>query len=359
MSVVNKMLQDLDARNAQSDTLAADYTPPAKKSAMPYILLILAVVIAAAVIFTLLWNSQQGSNEHLARSVKVMEPSPLPANSLPASKPEILPSQEQRQAPRSETTTSNDSAAPEPPSELEQNTQVDKVEKAPIAAMVENSRKDTVEAKVVEETKTKEKSTSVLNIKAAQQPKTISEYRQQAQAAIAEGDDRGAIEALTALVNLQPDNYAASKKLAAILFSQGMLEQAEQSLQNALAVSPNNPELQLMLARLYFQQDKKQLALTTLTTANVSAELYPDYVSFRASLAESSGQFVQSRSDYLALALSQPNEAKWWLGLAISEERSNNTTAALQAYKRVKELNQLSVQVHEFVQQRIAFLTGK
>lgn len=52
MSVVNKMLQDLEARQSQTDEINADYQPPQKKQSK-LLVLVLLVLAVAAIIFAL------------------------------------------------------------------------------------------------------------------------------------------------------------------------------------------------------------------------------------------------------------------------------------------------------------------
>ncbi len=369
MSVVNKMLQDLDARNASADSLAADYQPPKKKSALPALLALLLLISVLGVAFAMFWPQSEQSAVDTTAPIESPLVSSSTVEAAPAEIPEtkveveIAPPPEVDTPPvGGETEAISQSTETMTSVDSRQEVNVDAVEPEVEATQQEASASpdsDQIASKENDFIKPVEKPASVMRITTANTPSTAHEFRQQAQAAIAAGDNISAIQALTSLVDLQPENYAASKKLAAMLFAQGRLAQAEQTLLNALAISSEYPDLRLMLARLYFQQDQADRALTTLNGAEVSAELYPEYIAFRASLAESGGHFSQARHDYQTLAVSQPNEAKWWLGLAISDERVGNKEAALQSYNRAKALNQLSVQVDEFVQQRIAFLAGK
>ena len=45
MSVVNKMLQDLEARQSQTDELNTDYQPPLKKQSKRWVLVMTVVVL--------------------------------------------------------------------------------------------------------------------------------------------------------------------------------------------------------------------------------------------------------------------------------------------------------------------------
>ena len=58
MSVVNKMLKDLEARQSKTEKIVADYHPPQKKQLKLLFLVVLFILSIAAIIFALANNSQ-------------------------------------------------------------------------------------------------------------------------------------------------------------------------------------------------------------------------------------------------------------------------------------------------------------
>ena len=113
-----------------------------------------------------------------------------------------------------------------------------------------------------------------------------------------------------------------------------------------------------MQARLYVQMKNPGKAHELLATYQISARQSVDFVSYRAALAQQVARFDYAKNDYQQLTKIQPANAKWWLGLAVAEERLGNTNMALQAYKNAKQLAQLSIEVDKFVEQRIQYLAG-
>ena len=62
MSVVNKMLQDLEARQSQTDEVSADYQVPPKKQSKLFVLVLLILAIAA-IMFAITDISQMFSKD--------------------------------------------------------------------------------------------------------------------------------------------------------------------------------------------------------------------------------------------------------------------------------------------------------
>jgi MSHA biogenesis protein MshN len=83
-----------------------------------------------------------------------------------------------------------------------------------------------------------------------------------------------------------------------------------------------------------------------------------DLLSFRAALAEKQKDYLTSLQDYATLLQRQPTNARWMLGLAISQDKQKMHQKAIISYKRVKSSNQLSAQVVSFVDGRLAALVG-
>lgn len=201
-------------------------------------------------------------------------------------------------------------------------------------------------------------SDSVFEVRSSQNIDSVEGLKQQVQIALRRGDQKEAIRLLTKLLDKTPDNILARKRLAAMLFAQGNHLQADEILRHGVILQPDNQEMRIMQARLWVQMKNPTKALELLNDFKVSAVQAPDYISYRASLARQVSRFDTAKSDYRQLTQSQPANARWWLGLAVAEEKLGNNQPALQAYINAKDLDQLSSEVNDFVQQRIQYLAG-
>lgn len=407
MSVVNKMLQDLEARKAESDS-SADYQPPApSKSTRAWIYTSLVILILAISVW-IYFNGQHAetspgitppiANDNSAAQTTLNETQADPVDAV--QNPEVTAEQAQTlsQAPQLEQpeltpeqlqaysfnqnspaaqqasmtqladlSTRKNSETPEADlSELDVQSQVSQGDTdSPIALseIVANQVKPVLVKSRSSELPSTTPSmpaeqSNAFQVRSSQSVDTVDGLKQQVQIALKRGDENEAIALLSKLLDKAPDSTSARKRLAAMLFAQEKHLQADEVLQNGVQLQPDSHDLRLMQARLWVQMKNPAKAHDLLREYQVSAAQVPDYVSYRASLAQQLSRFELARSDYAQLTQSQPANARWWLGLAVAEERLGNTHAALQAYQNAKGLDQLAIEVNEFVEQRIHYLAG-
>lgn len=332
MSVVNKMLQDLESRQDQQEIPNADYVPPARSRSGVWLAIVLVILLLAAGGYW--WYSENQPPAALQKTTiqKTAIHVPLPS-------PSTNRVQSVAQTAIEEKTESFESE-----SQLQQ-----------VQTLVQQQPDPKQEVQQQGDVNT---TTSSFEFTAAKPPNTELALKQQIQVALQQKDDGEAIKLLKKLLKMKPDNQLARKKLASLLFAQGMTNESKQVIETGIRLQPDYSEFRMMLARFYVQQKNTDEAHNTLRELNVSASVEPNLVSYRASLAKKLERFNLAKLDYMNLLASQPSNAKWWLGLAISEEKLGNKRSALKAYRKVSELNQLSLEVTSFVQKRIQYLVG-
>lgn len=378
MSVVNKMLQDLEQRQSQDSPANANYQPTVRASKVPYWIVMAALV---ALLGLLAWWVKGGHFSQTTPLAKSMsgdqnfpsQPQPQPqAMSAAQSKAEQpLASQEKtRSAPADEP---NQPAQPAAlvrqdlnKTEISAATEQQKAEPGQGASQVARSAMVPIAAPQITikdqtddlVTQNSNAAQPVFNITSNRHSDSLANLKQQAQVAVKQGNNQQAIPLLEKIVLQEPQNRAARKKLAALLFAQDQKIKAQQILTEGLNLQPDGLDMRLMLARVYVQSKDNHTAHKVLSDYPVNTALHPDLVSYRASLAQQIDQYGAARQDYLSLIDSQPSNSKWWLGLGICEEKLGNSSAALQAYQKVQGSEQLAIEVRQFVQQRIRYLAG-
>ena len=171
--------------------------------------------------------------------------------------------------------------------------------------------------------------------------------------AIQQGDTMQSIALLQQLAEQEPDDMSVIKKLAAQQFAAGQITQAMATLEQAKQQFSNAPSLLLMLSRLYQHQGEENLAWETIAKAGgTDTEL----LSYRATLASSLKNYEAARQDYRQLLLIEPTQARWWLGLAVANDKLSYAHDALLAYRRVLQHGGVNSNVEAFVRNRIAVL---
>lgn len=380
MSVVNKMLQDLETRQTQEKPPTADYVPPKNSISLSRIVII--VLVLASIAFAAYWwffEKQKVSSDDAPKApVYVSAPAERKTQdsravaaredvdkyvSTEGSQMKNIAETSETQALKSQTSTPETlkPGAPTPealttskPSHLEQG---DKV--------ISQSHL-TQESRLPEETESQSPlnldghstPTSTMEVTTSKQPNSKEALKQRIQVALQLQNNNDAISLLNKLLSIEPDNQPARKKLAALQFAKGNINEAKKVIQTGINRQPEVSDYRLMLARLYVQQKNTDLAHKTLMGALSNASSEPDLISYRASLAKKIERYDLAKEDYTKLIVSQPSNAKWWLGLAISDEKLGNYKAAVLAYRKADELDQLSSEVTTFVRQRLEYLAG-
>ena len=371
MSVVNQMLKDLEDRQADENGVSAVYQPSAKTKKFPirWLIVALLVLLLVAMLGWLL----------LSKPLQITIAQPTESEEAPAEitpvKPMVVRSEptepvEEQQETAAElsnitSVTISESAAtlegdiePEPITEdiVESGETLVAVAPPSVPTRVNEPAKITVVAST--SAPPEPETSSVFSKQSAAAANDTPALRDQALAAVRAGQDQLAIQLLEQLIAQEPSNTAARKKLAALLFAQDQAVRARVVLDAGIQLYPQDASMRLMLARLLKQQQQVAAAFTVLNTEVPLPSVSAEFLGVRASMADQLAEYDVAHADYLRLTQLQPDQARWWLGLAIASERINASAQALTAYQQAASMNQLSRDVQRFVQQRISLLVG-
>jgi MSHA biogenesis protein MshN len=418
MSVVNKMLKDLEAREGVEQPQAR-YEAPQKKpvSALTVVVVLLVIVTIALVTWVLLNPAASVSSSVISSESPPVSPTVLASESRPNTDTDEVASSEQNSAvlaaslPASLSTPSNASAQPSTESRVVQNDDMDAQQilsttvqtSAPVAPVTLSETAKNIEGKEDKEGEPQKSPSSVAATNANPNPitspdinatgiaeaqttsksvdrlKTVESapvpsfskqvdntrsapaIEEQVRLALDNNDYNTAIGLMQQKVQSHPSDSGAKKKLASLLFASGQIDQAQALLQRMLVHTPDDHSVRLMLSRLYVKQGLTKIAIQNASEAvsSPSNPLTIELLSFRANLLQQHSVFDKSLNDYLALTKRRPLEPKWWLGAAISADSLQHSALALSAFSQVIQIDTqqtLSPDVHHYVQERIARL---
>ncbi|WP_282145859.1 tetratricopeptide repeat protein [Alteromonas stellipolaris] len=420
MSVVNKMLKDLEAREGVEQPQAR-YEAPQKKpvSALTVVVVLLVIVTIALVTWVLLNPAPSVSSSVISSESPSVSPTVLASESRPNTDTDEDASSEQNSAvlaaslPASLSTPSNASAQPSTESRVVQNDDMDAQQilsktvqtSAPVAPVTFSETAKNIEAKEDKEDEPQKSPSSVAATNANSNPNPITSpdinatgiaeaqtasksvdrlktvesapvpsfskqvdntrsapaIEEQVRLALDNNDYNTAIGLMQQKVQSHPSDSGVKKKLASLLFASGQIDQAQALLQRMLVNTPDDHSVRLMLSRLYVKQGLTKIAIQNASEAvsSPSNPLTIELLSFRANLLQQHSVFDKSLNDYLALTKRRPLEPKWWLGAAISADSLQHSALALSAFSQVIQIDTqqtLSPDVHHYVQERIARL---
>ncbi|WP_316676968.1 tetratricopeptide repeat protein [uncultured Tolumonas sp.] len=378
MSLINRMLKDLDAQPAKAD-IAPIYRPAARRLPGWYWWILLLLPLS----LWLWWQPLQQRLHPAASTTKKIQTEPVPATAVISS---VVP-QATSSASIAVTASTASVAAPvviaEPIAKAPE-TKIVKKSVTPQTATGQQKSKNTQkaitkpeqDAAPVEPNPTETAESSEPSAMYGAEPTTEAEplgemhveeqklspgeiatlERRKYQQAIARRDNAAAQQALLQVLANDPLDYNSRKQLAALYYGENQLSAARDVLQQGITLMPTNADLRLLAARVAQAMGDKQAALQSLVAISPSVVNNLDFYAMRAALAQQLGQTAEAGYSYLALTRTQPNIGRWWLGLAISQDQRGLLNDAKQAYRRALMDNQLSAASRRFAQQRIQHL---
>jgi MSHA biogenesis protein MshN len=168
------------------------------------------------------------------------------------------------------------------------------------------------------------------------------------QGRIAEGMDgfRRALE-------IDPGHEAARQTLVALLIETKRVDQAALSLQEGLAADPGNTGFAMLLARIMVESNDIPTALLVLQRHAAPPDRNPDFHAFAGALYQRLDRHKEAIEQYQAALRIAPSAGVWWLGLGISFQAAGRPKDAQEAFTRAKSAGNLSPDLLSFVDQRL------
>lgn len=178
------------------------------------------------------------------------------------------------------------------------------------------------------------------------------QFRLAAQA-LERGRVADAEEALVAALQEDNSHQAARQTLIALYLEQGRIEEAKRELQVGLAVNPSYAPFAVALARIHVDRHEYDEALMVLERAGESGRSSPDFQSLRGAILQRLGR-NEAAADAYRLALDGvPQSGASWIGLGISLEAMGKLPEAAEAYRRGIAAGMLTREVQAYAEQRV------
>ncbi len=168
------------------------------------------------------------------------------------------------------------------------------------------------------------------------------------QGRIAEGMDgfRHALE-------IDPKHEVARQTLVALLLEAKRVDEAAVSLQEGLALDTENTGFAMLLARIMVERNDIPTALFVLQRHAAPPGRNPDFHAFAAALYQRLDRHSEAIEQYQTALRLAPSAGVWWLGLGISFQAVERPKDALEAFTRAKSAGNLAPDLLGFVEQRL------
>ncbi|PMM51711.1 tetratricopeptide repeat protein [Vibrio splendidus] len=186
-------------------------------------------------------------------------------------------------------------------------------------------------------------------------PEQLSENAQgRAQKALDANDLNGALKGYTEALRYSSRNEDVRQKLAILYFGKGDTRKAYELYQSGIKLNTNSEKLRLGLSKLLVKANQAEAALSPLV--HLPPNPTKDYLAMRAALSQKSQQEEIALDSYRKLVEVDSDNARWWLGLAIQQERQLDFTAAKESYQGALTRVGISSQSQNFVRDRLKIL---
>jgi len=190
------------------------------------------------------------------------------------------------------------------------------------------------------------------------QQRVENEYRR-ALVQLQDGRVSDAMQALQQTLQLDPRHQGARETLVRLLLEAQRPDDAARQLQLSLALDPKQPAQAMMLARL--QLDKANggaAALDTLMRSLPYAADNGEYHAFLAGVLQREQRYREAAEHYQLALQAAPDNSVWWMGLGIALQADNHPAQARQAFERARGLQTLSPQLQAFVERKLVQLAA-
>lgn len=168
-----------------------------------------------------------------------------------------------------------------------------------------------------------------------------------------EGDaTRLSAQALTA----HAPHVHARELLVALALKNGRAREAQQLLDEGTRLLPQHYPFAQLLARLYVDRGDEARALALLEQAAAPASADPEYQALLAALYQRLGRHADAVAAYRRSLDLQPYDGRAWVGLGISLEAEKDVRQARQAYRQAQETGNLPPALARYANQRLEHL---
>ncbi|NHZ65380.1 tetratricopeptide repeat protein [Massilia genomosp. 1] len=173
-------------------------------------------------------------------------------------------------------------------------------------------------------------------------------------ASLQDGRVSDAVAQLEQALALDPRHEAARQTLVGIQIEQGRTVEAMRLLQAGLALDARQPAMAMLLARV--QIDGGGSGVETLMASLPAAGGNGEYRAFLAGALQRERRHQEAVEQYQAALRSAPDNGVWWMGLGISLEAEKRLPEALAAFQRARAAGNLSPELQGFVERKVGAL---
>jgi len=180
---------------------------------------------------------------------------------------------------------------------------------------------------------------------------TAETYFRRAALLLTHGRVSEAEEQLRAALQADPRHAAARQAYVSLLLDQQRVATARRVLQETLAVDPAQATFAMALARIHASERDYGGALAVLDRASAVGD-GADFQAFRGAMLQRLGRHEEAVAAYQSALRDGAAPATAWVGFAISLEALGRRSDAAQAYRRALSVGPIAAEAREYAESR-------
>ncbi|MBS0308345.1 MAG: tetratricopeptide repeat protein [Proteobacteria bacterium] len=173
---------------------------------------------------------------------------------------------------------------------------------------------------------------------------------------IQQGKSQEALPLLEQALQLDAHHASARQTLAALLIESKRKDEAIKRLREGVQLDPAQSGLAMLLARLQVDRGETGAAIETLQKTAPYASERADYAAFLAALLQREARHKEAIEQYRSALARQPQNGIWWMGLGISLQADGRSKEAAESYERARASGSLSSELRPFVEEKLRAL---
>jgi MSHA biogenesis protein MshN len=179
-----------------------------------------------------------------------------------------------------------------------------------------------------------------------------SEFRR-AMSLVNQGRMAEGMDGLKSALGADASYELARQTLVALLLEAKRTDEAAALLQEGLAVNAANVGYAMLLARIVVERGDPNGALALLQKSGAAARSNAEYQAFVAALYQRLGRHTEAVERYQGALRLSAGVGAWWVGLGISQEALLRPQDATESFQRAKGTGSLSPELLAYVERRL------